>query len=219
VRGLLGLFAAALASSCLGACRGSVGAPVTASSRELSSAQELEAASAPVPPPHPSVTGCVESRELLEYVLALDAHRRQARRAALAALGASDEERQGSFGEGAGPARLGASFEANGLRFAVAAELALQFDPVVTLARQGTRLRRIDERPRAHGVAVLVCGVQRCPRKVRSGRSLVRPLVIELLPGETWGEPLELRYDYWWANVSYDRSEPCASPSAASATP
>ena len=172
-----------------------------------------DAAPSPVPPPRPGILGCVESRELKDFVLALDAQRQAARRGALAALGSTFEERPGAFrsGTAAGqPSFLDQTYEAQGQRFAVAAELAPHVAPRAALARQGAVLRRIDERPRAHAVDVLVCGVERCSRPVTSARVPVRPLVIELAPGEAWGGTLRLDYDYWWARVRYPRREPCA---------
>jgi hypothetical protein len=47
-------------------------------------------------------------------------------------------------------------------------------------------------------------------KKGRTAPARERPLAIELLPGETWGEPLELGYDYWWASVRYNRAGACA---------
>jgi hypothetical protein len=220
VRALSRLLSLALATSSLNACGGAV--PATPSPSDARASLDGPAvARAPVAPPRPSITGCVESRELKAYVLALDAHRRDARRAALDALGATDEERRGAFGGAGAPDQLDATFDANGRRFAVAAQLAPGFEPEATLARQGGRLRRLDERPRAHPAPVRVCGVQRCndEQRARPDRAAARPLVIELGPNETWGEPLELRYDYWWASVSYDRAEPCAPSAAVSATP
>lgn len=183
----------ALASALLGACAAALGA-----------------SSGPVPPPRPGILGCVESRELKDYVLALDAQRDEARRAALAAMGATPESRRGAFGA-AGAATLDQSYEADGKRFAVAAELAPRFEPRAELARQGHVLRRIDERPRAHAVDVLVCGLERCARPGAGQRVAARPLMVELGPGESWGGALELAYDYWWARVRYDRRETCQS--------
>jgi len=211
VRALLGLVAAISTISAVGCARASAEPPAAPPVAGAASA-------APVRAPRAGITGCVESRELKAYVLALEARRLETRRAALAALGATDEERRGVFGD-AGASELGKTFEANGRRYAIAAQLALHFEPKVTLARQGTLLRRITERPRAHPTPVLACGVQRCPREARSGPEPARPLLIELEPAEAWGDALELGYDYWWADVRYDRAEPCASASAASSTP
>jgi hypothetical protein len=188
----------ALASLLLGAC---AAAPGSASAPNA-------AANGPVPPPRPGILGCVESRELKAYVLQLEAQREQARDAALAALGATPEDRRGTFGT-AGAVALDQSYEADGKRFSVAAELAPHFEPRVALAKQVPVLRRIDERPRAHAVDVLVCGLERCPAPGTKQRVAVRPLLVELAPGESWGGSLELAYDYWWARVRYDRHETC----------
>ena len=219
-----GLVAVALALHV--GCAGSSGAanasasPGSSRVASTSDPSSSDAASSPVPPPCSGILGCVESRELKEYVLALDARRQEARRAALAALGSTSEIRRGAFAAAGGVA-LDQSYEADGKHFAVAAELAPHFEPSVALAKQGRVLRRIDERPRAHAVDVLACGLERCAPRSRGQRSEARPLVIELAPDESWGGPLELGYDYWWARVRYPRRESCpqAPSSAASATP
>jgi hypothetical protein len=193
----------ALASALVGACAAASGGASAPNAGR-------EAPSSPVPPPRPGILGCVESRELKDYVLALGAQRERARRAALAALDATPDDRRGVFGA-AGVAPLGQSYEADGKRLAVAAELAPHFEPRAALAKQGPVLRRIDERPRAHAVDVLVCGLERCAVPGTKPRVAVRPLLVELAPGESWGGSLELAYDYWWARVRYDRHETCRS--------
>lgn len=195
----------ALASVLLGACAAASGSASTANAAAPATSA---AAASPVPPPRPGILGCVESRELKDYVLALDAQREQARRAALAALGATRDDRRGVFAA-AGAAVLDQSYEADGKRFAVAAELAPHFEPQAALAKQGPVLRRIAERPRAHAVDLLVCGRERCASRGTRQRVAVRPLLIELAPGESWGGSLELAYDYWWPRVRYDRAEAC----------
>jgi hypothetical protein len=215
-------------ASVLGACAaasGNASAPSAAApTAALSATAGREASNGTVPPPRPGILGCVESRELKDYVLALDAQREQARRAALSALGATLDDRHGVLGS-AGAATLDQSYEAGGKRFAVAAELvgetrprrvstdveapAPHFEPRVALAKQGPVLRRIDERPRAHAVDVLVCGIERCAVPGTKQRAAVRPLLVELAPGESWGGSLELAYDYWWARVRYDHHETC----------
>lgn len=206
--------AAALAAGLVVACAGAAG-PAGAPAAPSGAVE----ASSPVPLPRPGVLGCVESRELKRYVLALEARRREARQAALAAHGVAEEQRRGAFGA-AGAAALDQRYEAEGKRFVVASELAPHGEPRVPLARQGSVLRRIDERPRAHPVDVLVCGLERCPRQGREGerpRVAPRPLVIELEPAESWGGALALSYDYWWARVRYDRREPCRAGERGSA--
>jgi hypothetical protein len=170
---------------------------------------------APVPPPRPGITGCVESPSLKAYVQRLDAHRKQARQAALSALGASSEERQGVWAQPGAPKRLGDTFEVGGKRFAVAAQLASELEPRVSLASQAGALRRIEERPRAHAVRIVGCGTQRCSRRSPPAPVTVRPLAIELAPGERWGEPLGLSYDFWWADVRHATVEACAPEAAA----
>jgi hypothetical protein len=188
------------------------------------SAASSLAEQAPVAPPIRSVSGCVESRELAAYVRALDAHRVEARTRALAALAARPEQRRGSFAQPGASLMLDQLQTRGERRFAVVGMLALGFEPVADLARQGQVLRRIDERPRAHRAPVLSCSERRCPRARPAGaRSPVRPLLVELLPEEQLGEPLRLDYDYWRADVSYASAERCVEPppasSAASATP
>lgn len=195
-----------LASALLAACAaasGNAGAPGAVAA---SVPAGREATSNSVPLPHPGILGCVESRELKDFVLALEAQREQARRAALAALGAAPDDRRGVFGTAGA---LDQSYEADGKRFAVAAELAPNSEPRAALAKLGPVLHRIDERPRAHAVDVLVCGLERCAAPGTAARVAVRPLLVELAPGESWGGSLELAYDYWWARVRYDRHEAC----------
>jgi hypothetical protein len=198
----------ALAGGLLGACARTSG--VASTEARAASSTAGRAAESPVQAPRPGILGCVESRELKEYVLSLDAHRQQARRAALAAFGATRDERRGVFGS-SGAASLDQSYEAGGQRFAVAAELASHFEPRVSLARQGSVLHRIDERPRAHAVDVLACGLERCTPPVSGPRVAARPVVIELASGESWGGALRVTYDYWWARVRYDQRETCPS--------
>jgi hypothetical protein len=206
----LQVFIPALASVLLGACAAASGSATDPNAATPATPVDPAAGGGPVPPPRPGILGCVESRELKDYVLALDAQRDQARRAALVALGATRDDRRGVFGA-VGAAALDQSYEAHGKRFAVAAELAPHFEPRAALAKQGPVLRRIAERPRAHAVDVLVCGVERCASPGARPRVAVRPLVVELAPGESWGGALELAYDYWWARVRYDRHQACPS--------
>jgi hypothetical protein len=148
-------------------------------------------------------------------VQALEGRRIAARRAALSAAGASVDERRGVFGDAG--ARVGDTIVASGKRLAVVAELAPHFEPRASLAKRGSVLQRIDERPRAHPVPVLACGVQRCskPGPSKRVRVPVRPLLIELAPTETWDEAaLGLVYDFWWAEVSYAEREACAAAPA-----
>lgn len=165
----------------------------------------------PVPPPAVTVTGCVESRELKTYVLALEAERAEARARALRALGATAEQRRGRWAEPGLAAPLDEVVSQGERRFAVVAELAAGFEPVASLARSGQELRRIDERPRAHPVHVLSCSERRCPRPPAAppARGEPRPLLVELAPGESLGAPLALAYDYWWASVEHASSERC----------
>jgi hypothetical protein len=167
--------------------------------------------SAPAPP-RPSITGCVESPELKRYVLALDARRSEARQLALAALGATPEARTAAFASEGGPLGLDHRLDAGGKRWVVAAQVAPGFAPEAALARVGGVLHRVEERPRAHATPVLACGVQRClpPRNALPAPLPVRSVLVELQPGERWGGGLALGYDYWWADVRYDRAEACA---------
>jgi hypothetical protein len=162
--------------------------------------------------PRPSITGCVESAELKRYVLALDAQRSEARRSALAALGATAEVRAAELASGATTLGLDHTFEAGGKRWVVAAQVAPGFAPEARLASVGNLIHRIEERPRAFATPLLACGVRRClpSQHTRSAPLAVRSVLIELQPGERWAGPLVVSYDYWWADVSYDRVETCA---------
>lgn len=188
----------------------------TRSVEPAATAQSAAHASAPVPAPRPGILGCVESRELKAFVQALESQRANARRAALSVAGVSPEERRGWFGNAG--ARLGDTLEVSGKRHVVVAELATHFEPRAAFARRGSVLQRIDERPRAHPVPVLACGVQRCPRATEVSRAPVRPLLVELAPGETWAEEaLAIGYDFSWADVRYPEREACEpTPEAAS---
>lgn len=213
-------------------------APVTgaASTASTASTASMGAASTAAPaPPRPSITGCVESRELKRYVLALDTRRDEARRAALAALGATVEQRPAVFAGGGTTLALDRTLDSAGRRWVVAAQVAPGFAPEARLARIGDVLYRLEERPRALAAPLLACGVQRC-RRPRDGAARaplpIRSVLIELRSGERWGGALAVRYDYWWADVGYDRAEACGpgeapaprrpqprASSAASATP
>jgi hypothetical protein len=189
------------------------------SARSRASEAPSSAPGSSVPLPHPSVTGCVESRELKEYVLALDAERDAARRAALAASGAAPELRRGTFGDAAAPP-LDETWEVGGKRYAVVGALAPGFEPAAPLARRGDELYRLDERPRAHAVELTVCGVLRCPRRSAPRAPVpARPLLVELGDGERFAGALPVAYDYWWANVSYDRAETCGAAASEAAAP
>lgn len=161
--------------------------------------------------PTAGVDGCVESEELKGFVAALEARRVAARDAALAALGARREVRRGRFADAASePVRLGEVFEVEGQRFAVVAEYTRESEPAVALALQGTQVRRLEERSRAHGVQVLACGVTPCGAG-RGGakRRPVHAVVVELGAEEVLGEVLVVAYDYWWAQVSQIERERC----------
>jgi hypothetical protein len=177
----------------------------------------LGTAAQPVRPPGPGISGCVESRELKDYVQTLEAHRRAARSTALAALGVRGEERRGVFASAGTAHALGETRTASGQRFGVVAYVAPPLEPRALLAKRGSSLHRIDERARAHPVPVLVCGTQAC-RAPSQGRTQpvpsapARPVLVPLEPGEALGEALQVSYDFWWAQVSYDRKAECPTP-------
>jgi len=171
---------------------------------------------APVPAPRPSITGCVESPELKRYVLALDARRREARESALERVGARRSPRAGTWGEASRSLVLDSELASEGKRQVVVAQLAAErvaagSAPQVALVQVGGVLYRVAERPRAHATPLLVCGLQRCGGASAAGQAAppVRPVLVELQPGERWGGPLAIEYDYWWADVRYDRVEAC----------
>ncbi len=181
------------------------------------STSTLGTAVPPVRPPGPGISGCVESRELKEYVQALENRRRAARGTALAALGVRGEERRGVFAPPGAANALGETHTSAGQRFGVVAYVAPPFEPKALLAKQGNSLHRIDERPRAHPVPVLACGTQAC-RAPSQGRTQpvrsvpARPVLVPLEAGETLGNALLVSYDFWWAQVSYDRKAECPTP-------
>ncbi len=169
----------------------------------------------PFPVPGPGISGCVESADLKAYVLALEGHRQAARGAALAAQGVERDERRGLFAAAGAPDTLESTFEAGGKRFGVVAQIAPPFQPSVSLAKQGNELHRIDERPRAHPVPIVACGTNTCkPRAADRAtpsppKAPARAVVVELAPEESLGRALGLSYDFWWADVRYDRQRPC----------
>lgn len=185
---------------------------IVACSRSTTGASAPDAAAgSPVTPPDVGVDGCVESEELKEFVTALEARRREARDAALITLGARREVRRGVFMESAAR-MLGDVFDLGGRRFAVLAEYPREPEPTVALALHGNEVRRLEERPRAHGVPVRACGLTPCPRERENApRRPVLPVAVELGPGETLGQGLVVTYDYWWAQVSHAQREPCPS--------
>jgi hypothetical protein len=166
---------------------------------------------APIAPPRPGIRGCVESPELKAYVEALETRRQQARAAALAAEGARPDARAAFFGAAGVSRPLGETYAVGGKRVAVVAQMATRSAPQVALSQQNDSLRPIHERPRAHPVPVRVCGTRACalPERVVVP---VRPVLVELGPGEVLGAPLTLSYDFWWAQVSYAQEQQCSTP-------
>lgn len=169
----------------------------------------------PVPAPLPGGSGCVESRELKAFVLALEAERQRARTAALAAtlapLGAGAREHASVFEESVHGLQVGQVYDSNGQRYAAVAQLATALPPPVPLVQQGNTQRPLDERPRAHPVPLLVCGGPACssaPPSLPPRRWIAVPFA----PDWQLGPPLPLSYDFWWAQVSYDRARECPAP-------
>lgn len=157
-------------------------------------------------------------------MLALDARRREARESALARVGAHRSSRAGTWGEAGRPLVLDSELVSEGKRQVVVAQVAASGGaasaPEVALVQVGGVLYRIAERPRAHATPLLVCGLQRCGASAPVQASPpVRPVLVELQPGERWGGPLALEYDYWWADVRYDRVEACPPGAPAPAQP
>jgi len=176
----------------------------------------------PVPAPGPGASGCVESRELKEFVLALEAQRRSSRAAALSALGVTERRAASEFVEVASGRGVGQTYEREGKRFAVVTQLASASAPLLPLGVQGSRVHPLDERPQAHAVPLLVCGVNSCAGSSGSRTPAlppVRALAVELAPNEELGAPLRFSYDFWWAQVSYDQRRACSSEPAESARP
>ena len=169
----------------------------------------------PVPPPLPGGSGCVESRELKAFVLALEADRQRARTAALAALtapGAQAVEHSSIFQDGLPELRVGQTYEHNGQRYGVVAQLATTVPPQVPLVQRGNIQHPLDERPRAHPVPLLVCGGPACPSPTAVSLPPRRFIAVPLARDWELGPPLPLSYDFWWAQVSYDRARDCPAP-------
>jgi hypothetical protein len=164
---------------------------------------------APLAPPGPGAAGCVESPELKRFVLALEGERSKARAQALAQLGVVEQARLSRFVEPPAAPSEGTS-ESDGQRWAVVAQLATHTPPLIPLGRRGQVLHRIEERPRAHPIALRVCGGPACLPRVSPSLPPVRAVAVALGTGEQLGAPLLLSYDYWWAQVSYDRPHRCA---------
>jgi hypothetical protein len=183
---------------------------VSGCARAASSASSPWQPAPPLVVPGPGASGCVESRELKDFVLGLERARSKARAQALAQLGVVERPRQSRFAEQPAVPSDG-TYERDGQRFAVVAQLATSTPPLVPLAQREQLLHRIDERPRAHPIALRVCGVNACPPPVSPTLPPVRALVVALAAGEQLGPPLPLSYDYWWAQVSYDRARSCAA--------
>lgn len=168
---------------------------------------------APIEPPGPGASGCVESADLKAFVLALEAQRAEARARALAQLGVVERPRAGRFVEP--PAAPGTGVhEPAGRRLVVVAHLATRTPPLVPLAQREQLLQLLDERPRSHPLPVRACGVNPCAPPVPPLLPPVRAVAVALAPGEELGPPLQLSYDYWWAQVSYDRARRCPAPPA-----
>ena len=163
----------------------------------------------PVPAPLPGGSGCIESRELKAFVLALEAERQRARSAALATLGAPMVEHPSIFQEGIPDLQIGQIYEHDSQRFAAVAQLATTEPPRIPLVQQGDLLHPLDERPRAHAVPLLVCGGPACPPSQPPSLPPRRWIAVPFAPTWQLGPPLPLSYDFWWAMVRYDRARAC----------
>lgn len=171
----------------------------------------------PPPPIEPPGVGsglCVESRDLREYVLALDAERAAARERALAAHAARVSRRRAVFlelepGVAASP---GAERRLGDARYLLVGHFTMRGEPTTEVALEGDRVRPLDERPRAHAVSLRVCGTGSCPGETGVAPSSAgepRPLWVELAPSERAGPPLLLEYDSFWVCPDYDRPVRC----------
>lgn len=196
-RSLLRIAVSALACGCASAAAG---------------ARSSSAPPPPIEPPGPGASGCVESGELKAFVLALEARRAEARAQALERLGVVESPRSSRFAEPPAAASDGV-YESEGQRLAVVARLATSAPPLVPLAQRGQLLHPIDERPRRHPLPVRACGANACGVPVAPLLPPVRAVAVALAPGEELGAPLQVSYDYWWAQVSYDRARSCPPPS------
>ena len=169
-------------------------------------------------PPLPGGLGCVESRELKAFVLALEAERQRARTAALSAtlapINGQAREHRSVFEESVQGLHIGQVYESNGQRYAAVAQLAAPFPPPVPLVQQDNTLRPLEERPRAHPVPLLVCGGPACPSTSAVSLPPLRWIAVPFAQEWQLGPPLSISYDFWWAQVSYDRAQKC--PASAS---
>ena len=170
---------------------------------------ESDAAPPPVPVPARGGSGCVESRALKGFVLALESQRQRARAAAILELGVTERAAASEFAALEPSPDVGQMYTREGKRFAVVARLASVVPPVLPFGVQGNQLRALEERPQAHAVPIFVCGENSCPGAPPATLPAVRALGVELGPGEVLGAPLRFSYDYWWAQVSYDRRRAC----------
>jgi len=168
----------------------------------------------PIDPPGVGSGLCVESRDLREYVLALDAERAAARERALAAHAARVSQRRAVFldpepGVAASP---GAERQVGGARYLLVGHFTARGEPSAEVALEGDRVRPLDERPRAHPVSLRVCGTGSCPGETGDAPAAAgdpRPLWVELAAGERSGPPLLLEYDSFWVRPDYDRPVRC----------
>ena len=151
----------------------------------------------------------MESRELKQFVLALAAERRRSRAAALAALAVIERPRASELVPLALGRRVGETYEREGKRFAVVAQLATASTPELALGIQGRTVHALDERAHGHAVPLLVCGVNSCPASRAPLLPPVRALAVELASAEELGAPLRFNYEYWWAQVRYDQRRTC----------
>ncbi len=154
----------------------------------------------PVPVPSPRERGCVESEDLKPFVVELGQERERARERALAAQGGQWVLRRGSYSTAA-PA-LDETVELEGARWVTVGHRPGTGSAMQRLARVGRVLYRIVERAAGHPVQLTSCGVRGCSRARAPLPPKARPRMVELREGEVWGGPLELEYDYWWADVT-----------------
>ena len=105
--------------------------------------------------------------------------------------------------------RVGQTYEHNGQRYGVVAQLATTVAPRVPLVQRGNTQHPLDERPRAHPVPLLVCGGPACPSPTAVSLPPRRFVAVPFASSWQLGSALPLSYDFWWAQVSYDRARDC----------
>jgi hypothetical protein len=190
-----------------------VNADVAADADADAIAPEVSQPRYPPPPiavPALNARGCVE--QAATYSAALESHQQRVRDQAVSSAGAQWTTRTGFFLDPSTERDLGEQYSVRGRQFAVVGYSSDRSNsPQVRLAQKGNTLHVVTDRARAIPVTVHSCGMNPCPRG--SGvRVFSRPVAIELKQGESMGPELVLHYDFWWAQLSYEKRRRCPPP-------